>query len=69
MRQTTAPRPIDIARQHTEGDRRAADEARRLSIDDAPDAIEVAPGGRIRRFVRTLVGPIHGGSPGATRTA
>ena len=69
MRQTTATSPIDVARRQTEADRRAADHERRLALDEEPrhsDGIEAT---RIRRLARTVLGPLHGGAPGATRTA
>ena len=69
MRQTTAPSPIDVARQHTADDRRAADDARRLVLDDEPQRADGIEATRIRRLARTLAGPLRGGAPGATRTA
>jgi hypothetical protein len=69
MRQTTATRPIDMARRQTEADRRAADLERRLALDEEPRQIDGIEATRIRRLARTVLGPLHGGAPGATRTA
>ena len=69
MRQTTATSPLDVARQQTAGDRRAADDARRITGDDEPQPIDGIEATRIRRLARTVLGPMHGGAPGATRTA
>lgn len=69
MRQITTTSPIDVARRQTAADRSAADLERRLALDEEPrqgDGIEAT---RIRRLARTLLGPLHGGAPGATRTA
>jgi hypothetical protein len=69
MRQTTATNPIDMARQHTSDDRRAADDARRMRLDDETRITDGIEATRIRRLARLLGGPLHGGAPGATRTA
>jgi hypothetical protein len=68
MRQTTAPSPFDVGRQHTAGDRRAADDARRITGDDDPRPTDGIEATRIRRLARTVLGPMHGRAPGATRT-
>jgi hypothetical protein len=69
MRQTTATNPIDMARQHTSDDRRAADDARRMRLDDETRITDGIEATRIRRLARLLGAPLHGGAPGATRTA
>ena len=69
MRQTTAPSPIDISRQHTAGDRRAADIARRIADGDTRGVTDGIEATRIRRLARTLAGPLRGGAAGTTRTA
>ena len=69
MRQTTATSPLDVARQRTAADRRAADNARRIRLDDERRGTDGIEATRIRRLARLLGGPLHGGAPGATRTA
>ena len=50
MRQTTAASPIAMAREHTAGDRRAADDARRIAPDDEPRPTDGVEATRIRRL-------------------
>lgn len=69
MRQTTTASPIAMAREHAAGDRQAADDKRRVAPDDEPRPTDGVEATRIRRLARTLVGPLRGGVPGATRTA
>jgi len=69
MRQTTAANPIAMAREHTTGERRAADHARRIALVGGPRPVDGIEATRIRRLARTLVGPMRGGAPRATRTA